>query len=242
MREKKVFILQKRPTAIILSLLGLLLVVTAALSVQAPEEQLVLSYALSNKVIVVDAGHGGVDPGAIGPQQILEKDITLAISRKLAERLSQAGALVIPTRTYDEDLAGDEFTGSIRQRKQADMAKRVAQANVNQADFLISIHTNAETSRQWKGAQVFYDAHDPESKRIAEAIQAALKQELKNTDRTAKAASYYLMTKTDMPAILIEVGFISNPEEEKLLCTDEYQSRIAHAIFSGLVQSQITGD
>jgi len=239
LRKSKVIILKKRPICLIISMIGLIIMTLSIVTVQDQAQTPVLSYALGNQIIVVDAGHGGVDPGAIGPGKVLEKDVTLAISRKLGDELSKAGALVIPTRLYDQDLAGDEFTGTIRQRKNRDMAKRVELAQKNNADIFISIHTNADTSRRWTGAQVFYETGKEESKTIAKNIQQHLQKELKNTSRSATAANYFLMKKTDMPAILIEVGFISNPGEEKLLCDPEYQSRIAHAICMGLVESQL---
>ncbi|MEA1960810.1 MAG: N-acetylmuramoyl-L-alanine amidase [Bacillota bacterium] len=237
-----VIVVKKRSVCMVLSVLALFLLTVLGMKMETPEETPALSYALGNMVIVIDAGHGGVDPGAIGPTNVLEKDVVLGISRILEDQLSKAGALIIPTRRYDEDLAGDEFTGTIRQRKQEDMRSRVELANKENADLFISVHTNAETSRKWTGGQVFYDTGHEESEKIAVAIQEALKKELKNTDRSARSANYYLMKNNNMPTIIIEVGFISNPQEEKMLVTEAYQARIAHAICSGLVASQLNDE
>ncbi len=239
MRVCRFVLFKRRKLYLLISIIGLFFILVATAVLQDQPEQ-VLSYALGNQVILVDAGHGGVDPGAIGASKVLEKDITLAIARKLGDELSKAGALVIPTRLYDEDLAGDEFTGTIRERKREDIAKRVELAKKNHADLIISIHTNAETSRRWTGSQAFYEPGQEESKIIAKSVQAHLQKELKNTSRSAAAADFFLMRRTDIPAVLVEVGFISNPGEEKLLSDPEYQSRIAHAICMGLVESQLT--
>jgi N-acetylmuramoyl-L-alanine amidase len=119
----------------------------------------VLSYGVANKVIIIDPGHGGLDQGATRGKYI-ESDITLQISKKLAQNLSQAGAMVIMLRENESDLAGDEFTGTIGQHKREDMKKRVAKANQARADLYISIHTNAVPNTVWTGAQTFYKPND----------------------------------------------------------------------------------
>jgi len=196
----------------------------------------VMSYAVANKVIVIDPGHGGPDPGAKG-QISQEKDITLAISQNLARYLSQAGALVIVLRQDDDDLAGN-FKGSLLQRKRKDLSLRVAKAEDSHADLFISIHTNADPSPRWYGAQTFYNPKSEASKKLAEAIQGEMKRILGNTKREAKIGSYYILDKTPMPAVIVEVGFLSNPQEERLLNSSEYQSKVAYAIFSGIARNQ----
>lgn len=199
----------------------------------------VLSYGVANKVIVIDPGHGGLDQGATRGKYI-ESDITLQISKKLAQNLSQAGAMVIMLRENESDLAGDEFTGTIGQHKREDMKKRVAKANQARADLYISIHTNAVPNTVWTGAQTFYKPNDEESKIIAKAVQEELSKTLGNTKRKAAPGGYFVLNHTKMPAILIETGFISNPGEAALLADGKYQSKLAFAIFSGVAQSQLT--
>ena len=199
----------------------------------------VLSYGVANKVIVIDPGHGGLDQGATRGKYI-ESDITLQISKKLAQNLSQAGAMVIMLRENESDLAGDEFTGTIGQHKREDMKKRVAKANQARADLYISIHTNAVPNTVWTGAQTFYKPNDEESKIIAKAVQEELSKTLGNTKRKAAPGSYFVLNHTKMPAILIETGFISNPREAALLADGKYQSKLAFAIFSGVAKSQLT--
>ena len=235
---RKVIFLKWKPVAISLAIILLPVLSYWGSNIDNPQEMAVLSYALANRIIVVDAGHGGFDPGAIGPGGNVEKDITLAISRKLVRVLSQAGALVVNVRDSDKDLAGDNFSGSLRERKRKDLAARVAQAEENKADIYISIHTNADVSPRWTGAQTFYNGDSESAKAIAISIQDELTRILGNTTRKAKTGSYFITDKTDMAAIIVEVGFLSNPQEEKLLISDEYQNKLVFAIYSGIAKSQ----
>ncbi|QGU00814.1 N-acetylmuramoyl-L-alanine amidase [Candidatus Syntrophocurvum alkaliphilum] len=202
------------------------------------EDSAVISYAIANKVIVVDAGHGGVDPGAIRGN-IVEKDITLEISKKLTEKLSQAGALVIMTRETETDVIGEEISGKISNRKRKDLARRVEKAEEAKADLFISIHTNADVSSKWRGAQTFYSSGSEISKIYAESIQEEMTRILGNTNRKAKPGSYYVMDKSSMPTVIVEVGFISNPQEAKLLQDDAYQSQVCYSILSGIVKAEL---
>lgn len=216
-------------------------VLCAAIAIVQPEikktEETTLSYGIANKIIVIDPGHGGFDPGA-WRGDVLEKDITLQISKKLAERLSQAGAMVILLRETDCALipeGDDEAVGGL---KHQDLANRVKKANEAGADLFISIHANADLSPKWSGAQTFYNSKSEQSKALAEAIQEELIRILGNTNRKVKTGNYYVLEHTEMPAVIVEVGFISNPREARLLTSSEYQSKLAYAIFSGIVKSQ----
>lgn len=200
-------------------------------------ENPVLSYGIASKIIVVDPGHGGFDPGA-WRGDIKEKDITLQIAKKLQRHLSEAGAMVVLLRENDDDLAADNFSGTVRERKRQDLANRVKKAREAKADLFISVHTNADPSPRWSGAQTFYNAKSETSKMIAETIQDELTRILGNTTRKAKTGSYYIIDKTEMPAVIVEVGFISNAEEARLLTDSGYQNKVAYAIFSGIVKSQ----
>ena len=238
MIKDKVFFIKRRPGSIISASLLLIILLFLGVRVGGDEGQQVLSFAVANRVIVVDAGHGGIDPGAIGKTGV-EKDVTLAIAKKLAYQLSQAGALVVNLRESDHDLAGDEFIGSLRERKRQDLANRVDRAHKAQAELYISIHTNSVLDTQWSGPQTFYNSKDEAGKKAASAIQEELSRLTGNTKRKAKSASYYVLDKTKMPAVIVEVGFLSNPREGKLLNTDKYQSQVAYAIFTGIVKSQM---
>lgn len=203
-------------------------------------EQPVMSYLIADQTIVLDAGHGGMDPGT-SHNNLVEKDLTLAISKKLACYLSQAGAHVVNLRTADADLCDDNFQGTIRQRKRKDLALRVERAIACQADMYISIHTNADLSPQWSGAQTFYKTGNEKSEQLAEAIQEEFKKTL-GTNREAKTGRYFILDRATMPTVIVEAGFLSNPREAKLLASSDYQDKIAYAIFCGIVKSQIPED
>ena len=235
LRQGRAYVIPVRKASIAVS--GLLVLALCFLVSTGKPEQKVLSYGVANKVIVVDPGHGGIDSGA-SRGDVVEREITLAIGKRLAEDLSQGGAMVILLRKNQSDLAGDEFTGRIRERKQRDMAARVRRANEAKADLLVSVHTNAEPGSSWSGAQTFYQPGDEKSKLIAGAIQEELGRVLGNTKRKATAGKYYILEKTHMPAVIVEVGFISNPREAQLLTQSAYQSKVAYAIFAGIARAE----
>lgn len=190
---------------------------------------------LSGKIIYLDPGHGGVDPGA-GEKGAFEKDIALSVSLKLRDYLQQQGALVIMTRETDVDLADKDLKGYSR-RKVQDLKRRLDLINKSEADFFATIHLNAIPSSRWKGAQTFYSTHFKENKRAAKLIQDELRRNLENTDRKAKPSNdIYLLKNTNKPGVLVEIGFLSNPEEEANLKQDAYQEKVAASIFEGILR------
>ncbi|WP_258358761.1 N-acetylmuramoyl-L-alanine amidase family protein [Moorella sulfitireducens] len=190
-----------------------------------------LSWAVANQVVVVDPGHGGIDSGAIGPGGNLEDRVNLAISRHLAGFLSQGGARVFLTR-QDENVPEGE-TGD-------DLVERVRLAGKVGADLFISIHCNAFDNRE-RGAQIFYDPQSREGKELAEAIQAEIRRRLANTDRVPLSIDAFVLRTQKIPAVIVEVGFISNPQEEKLLADPHYQRQMAFAIYAGIVNYFLEG-
>lgn len=194
-----------------------------------------LSWAVAGRLIVIDPGHGGEDPGALGKTGVREKDIVLEISKKLAAILRQAGAQVLLTRESDRDLsdAGEE---SIYQRKLQDLSRRVELANQRKADLFISVHINSFPDPRENGAQAFSQPGSAEGKRLATAIQAEMNRFLAYPGRVAKQVDYYTLRMAKMPGALVEVGFISNPAEEKLMLDPQYQHKIAWAIYAGIVR------
>ncbi|MBC7325886.1 MAG: N-acetylmuramoyl-L-alanine amidase [Moorella sp. (in: Bacteria)] len=191
------------------------------------EEQAVraLSWVLADQVVVVDPGHGGIDSGAIGPGGTPEDRVNLAISQRLAEFLSQGGAHVFLTR-QDENVREGE-SGD-------DLVERVRLAGRVGADLFISIHCNAFDRRE-RGAQLFYDPQSPEGKKLAEAIQEGIRRRLGNTERVPLSIDAFVLRSQEIPAVIVEVGFISNPQEEKLLADHHYQRQMAFAIYAGIV-------
>jgi N-acetylmuramoyl-L-alanine amidase len=190
------------------------------------------SLPLFRCVIAIDPGHGGPDPGATRGN-LLEKDVVLDLGLRLQELLASAGAVTHMTRTSDTDLA-DQNTSISGGRKRRDISRRVELINEWQPDLALSIHVNAIDSSRWRGAQVFYPPNDPEAERLAEAIQGSLTKVLKNTTREAKVGDYRVLNDSKYPTVLVEVGFISNPEEAALLKQEDYRQQITWAIYLGL--------
>lgn len=194
------------------------------------------SMPLSGKVIAVDAGHGGPDGGAISKDGVNEKDINLAIALYLRDYLQQAGAIVVMTREEDKDLASPETKGYSK-RKTEDLKERVNIVNRAQAELLLSIHLNSIPSPRWSGAQTFYNPDKPGSDVLAAHIQAELKRNLQNTDRVSKENdSFYPLKAISVPGALVEVGFLSNPEEAQLMASESYQKKVAAAIYQGVLK------
>jgi len=195
-----------------------------------------LSWSVANKVIVVDPGHGGIDPGSKGSGGAIEKEITLEVARKLAHVLGQSGAVVLMTRETDVDLS-DPGGGRLIDRKRQDLSRRVALANDHKADAFISVHVNSfKAGPREHGAQTFYQPGSEEGAKLAEYVQHELVRLLKNTRRKAKAVDYYTTRHAKMPAVIVEIGFISNAVEEKLMCDEDYQGKLVYAIYSGVVK------
>ncbi|MGL4344241.1 MAG: N-acetylmuramoyl-L-alanine amidase CwlD [Cellulosilyticaceae bacterium] len=190
--------------------------------------------SVASKVIVIDAGHGGFDPGKVGVTGVYEKDINLQIAQKLKAYLEQAGATVVMTRTSDEALGG---VGG-KSTKNDDMRYRKETINQSGADIMISIHQNAFTQPKVRGAQVFYYENAEASKQLAYSVQSNIKSEADpNNKRTIKSTtSYYVLKSTTMPSIIVECGFLTSPEEEKLLKSEEYQDKMAWAIYKGIIE------
>ncbi|MEB3752687.1 N-acetylmuramoyl-L-alanine amidase CwlD [Geobacillus sp. FSL W8-0032] len=190
---------------------------------------------LSGRIIVLDPGHGGPDGGAVGGE-VLEKEIALSVAKKLRDYLQQQGALVLMTRETDRDLASPSTRGYSR-RKTEDLRERTALINQAEADLFISIHLNAIPSPRWRGAQTFYYGSLIENKRLAKFIQAELRRNLENTDRSAKMIdTVYLLKHAKIPGALVEVGFLSNPDERELLASDHYQTKLAASIYKGVLR------
>ena len=198
-----------------------------------------MSWALANKVVVIDPGHGGPDGGGKGPGGTLEKGVTLEFSKRLALKFSQAGSAVIMTREDDSDLS--KGGGTIAQRKKEDLKNRVELAKKNNADVYISIHTNCFGTR-WTGAQTFHHPKSDEGKKLAKSVQDEIIRVMGNTQRTHLPLEPYILRNLDMPAVIVEVGFLSNPREEKLLQDLQYQDKMAFAIYAGVVKYFAGGD
>lgn len=191
---------------------------------------------LSGKVVAIDAGHGGPDGGASSSAGLVEKEVNLAISLYLRDYLQQSGAVVVMTREDDRDLA-DDTTKGYSKRKTEDLHNRVALIEQKKADILVSIHLNSIPSAKWKGAQTFYNPANEEGKKLAGLIQSEIKMNLSNTDRVPKTENtFYLLKALPIPGALVEVGFLSNPEEARLMADAKYQKKLAESIYRGVLR------
>ncbi|WP_242877639.1 N-acetylmuramoyl-L-alanine amidase [Desulfosporosinus sp. BG] len=194
----------------------------------------VFSSDLKNKIIVIDPGHGGADPGAQN-SGLKEKDINLDISLRLRKVLESKGCKVILTREVDKDFFLPGFVQG-RMAKRAELNQRINLASENNADLFISVHTNSFPRRNTYGMETYYHLKSATGKALAELIQEQLTRLQSDNKRKAKAGDYYLINQTKMPAVIVEVGFISNPRERKLLLSNSYRDLIAEAIGTGIDQ------
>lgn len=190
---------------------------------------------LLGKVIMIDPGHGGADGGAVSKDGLVEKEVTLKISKYLRDFLQQGGAKVIMIRESDRDLSDPDLRG-LSKKKSQDLMRRVEMVRKTQPDLLISIHLNAFPGERWHGAQTFYNPANEENKKLASFIQKSLIVYLENTQRIPKAKNdVYLLKYSPVPTALVETGFLSNPKEASLLASKRYQKKVAAAIYYGIL-------
>ena len=183
---------------------------------------------LSGKLIIVDVGHGGKDPGTIS-NGILEKDLNLAIAKKLEKELVKKGASVVLTRDGDYDLSNP----LAERRKQSDFDNRIKLINNSKADMYLSIHINYLEDKQYKGGQIFYYKTE-ENKKIALSIQKEFNK-ISDERKIKKTPNIYMYQRLKIPGVLVECGFLSNYRERENLVTDTYQQKIAMAITNGVI-------
>jgi N-acetylmuramoyl-L-alanine amidase len=196
------------------------------------------SMPLSGKTIVLDAGHGGPDGGAVSKSGIIEKDLNLAIVLQLRDYLQQSGALVYVTREDDSDLASPD-TKAYRMRKSEDLVRRAKFVEEHNADLMVSIHMNSIPSPQWSGAQTFFYPNHEGNANLAALIQDEIRINLQNTSRMAAKTPnnvYLLKAVENVPSALVEVGFLSNPAEAARLGDAGYQKQVAAAIYQGILR------
>lgn len=184
--------------------------------------------------IVVDAGHGGSDPGKVGVNDALEKDINLTLALKLKDLLEQKGIDVVLTRDTDTGLYATDATN----QKASDMQRRCEIISEANPDFTISIHQNSYPSEDVTGAQVFYYGQSKEGEALATTLQNSLVSRIDPSNkRVAKANdSYYLLKKTPTPTVIVECGFLSSPIEADLLLDEDYQNKLTRAIYMGIIE------
>ena len=185
---------------------------------------LINGYELLGKIIFLDAGHGGVDAGS-SYNDILEKDINLQLVRKLEKELISRGAIVYLTRDSDKDLSVTKVG-----RKKNDLTNRAILINKSKADIYLSIHQNFIIGDKWRGIQIL-----KENEVIAKTLTNALKEHSKLVRDEKKNNEYYMYKQINVPGVLIETGFLSNPDDRYLLQSEEYQEKLVKYIANGIV-------
>lgn len=182
--------------------------------------------------VVIDAGHGGPDPGSIGYKtKTFESDLNLKISKLLEEKLKNSGINVVMTRKTDEALA--EGRGKAFKKKDMELRKEIIKKV--RPNMVVSIHQNSYTNHSLHGAQVFYDKTSDISKQIAGLIQTEFQKNLEQANKCTSPGDYYMLKCTTAPSVIVECGFLSNEAEEKLLLTDEYQQKIVNSVYLGII-------
>lgn len=184
--------------------------------------------------VVIDAGHGGDDPGKIGINQVLEKDVNLSIARKVQQYLEAQDVQVVLTREDENGL----YDSDASNKKVQDMKRRVALIEEINPAITVSIHQNSYPEEYVHGAQVFYYDGSRDGQLLAQLLQKQLVEKLDPENRRQIKAndSYYLLKKTDIPIVIVECGFLSNQTEAALLAREDYQDRVAWAIHMGIMQ------
>ena len=205
-----------------IKILFLFIVTLCTFTYVSAEEQI-----LKGKIIYIDPGHGGIDPGATY-KEIRESDINLQLSKYLKEELEKNGATVFLTRIGDYDLSEN----NARNHKRNDLTARARLINESNCDMYISIHLNSDSSPTWNGAQIFYTDNNDNNKKIAQTIQ----EELKLKRKTEELKNMYLFEKINRPGILIEAGFISNPNDRYKLKQKNYQQQLSIKIKNGIIK------
>ena len=183
-------------------------------------------------IIVIDAGHGGRDDGCKGVAGTKESEINLKIAKTLKVYLETLDIKVVLTRSDGNGL----YESNATNYKASDMAKRVEIIKQARANMVISIHCNSYSDSSQCGAQAFFQEDDEVSQKFAESVQSQLNKQLKNARDFANKGDYYLLKESPATAILVECGYLSNAEEEKLLNSTSHQNKIAYAIMCGVVE------
>jgi len=224
------FFLSKKRIVLLASLL--IAVVSIGIFQMNLKEESIETVALpvSNKVIVLDAGHGNPDGGAVSTNGISEAEINLKIALKLQNLLEQSGATVILTRS-------DENGTKLKNQKVSDIKNRVKIGNSSSADIFVSIHLNKIPQSQYSGWQTFFKSGSEQGEKLATLIQENLNKtiEKENNRVPMKLDNVYIVKNVEIPLTIVECGFLSNEEEERKLQEDDYQDKLAWGIYNGII-------
>jgi len=235
----KTMIILNRKRIEMLSMMILMGMVAFTFRTAKVEEDTIETMALpvTNRVIVIDAGHGKPDEGAESSNGITEAQTNLKIALKLQGLLEQSGTTVILTRT-DENAIYSIDAKTLKQKKVSDIKNRVKIGNENSADIFVSIHLNKIQEEKYWGWQCFYQNGNENSKILADKIQSNLNEVIQRENKRTplKLDTVYIMKHVEIPTTIVECGFLSNQEEEKLLLEDSYQEKLAWGIYHGIME------
>lgn len=209
-----------------------------ALCARVTEGAIPASAEVSEKpVIVLDAGHGGLDSGAVGKTGVLEKDVNLSVVKHLQQLLEMSGFKTVLTRTEDISIY-DAGVEGIRNQKLSDMDNRLEIVQSYPDSIFLCIHQNNYTDPQYFGGQMFYNNNNPNNRTLAQIMQNRFAVLQPGNDREIKLSGneLFLLKSNPNPSLMIECGFLSNPEEEALLATEEYRQKVAFTIYCGLLE------
>lgn len=201
-----------------------------------PDTVETVSMPVSNKVIVIDAGHGIPDEGAESSNGTSEAEINLKIALKVQNLLEQSGATVILTRS-DENAIYDLDSKTLKQKKISDIHNRVKIGNESSADIFVSIHLNKIPQQQYDGWQTFYNEQSADGQKLAKCLQDNLNLAIQKENKRVpmKIDNVYIVKHVEIPISIVECGFLSNPEEEKNLLDENYQTKLSWGIYNGIM-------
>ena len=220
------------------SLMALMLVISIIAPITLNNEEIreTTSSMITTTCVLIDAGHGEPDGGAVSADGVKESDINLQIASKLQKSLVSKGYQVIMTREDEGNISGLNEDSTIRSIKSQDINNRVNLANSSGAEFMISIHMNKYEDPKYYGWQTFYSKNSEQGKKLAECIQIGIKEStgLENKREALKIEGIKIIDKTTIPVVIVECGFLSNIEECKKLQDEDYQSQIVNGIVCGI--------
>lgn len=229
-------IISKKRILLVLVILGISVLIFKITNSVYKNNIETVALPVSNKVVVIDAGHGYPDDGAQSSNGTTENKINLKITLKLQNLLEQSGCTVILTRS-DENGIYDLDKTTLKEKKVSDIKNRVKIGNSVSADIFVSIHLNKIPQGQYWGWQTFYKKNSENSKALAKCIQENLNKAIseENKRQSLTISNKYIVDHVEIPISIVECGFLSNKDEEEKLQTDEYQDKLAWGIYTGII-------
>ena len=229
-----VFVIKRKKLFIYLATIMVAVFLVALINEQSTTVSAVPS---SNHIIILDPGHGGADGGASGSDGTIEKDLNLKIALKVQKLLQQSGCTVFMTRSDDRSLSTieDEIN---KMRKVADLNNRHQMADDLKVEGFVSIHMNTFSDPQYFGSQVFYSSSPADSKYLADYIQDEIRKIDPENQRVTKngSGSIFILNDVSVPSVVVECGFLSNEKDLTRLKSEDYQNKLAGAIYNGIVR------